>query len=35
MLRIEQQLIVLLAAIQDKVLIKDLVLTPSNGERTK
>lgn len=35
MVRTEQQLTVLLAAIQDKVLIKDLVLTPSSGGRTK
>lgn len=33
--RAEQQLTVLLAAIQDKVLIKDLVLTPSSGGRTR
>lgn len=35
MVRTEQQLTVLLAAIQDKVLIKDLVLTPSSGGRTR
>ena len=33
--RAEQQLTVLLAAIQDKVLIKDLVLTRSSGGRTR
>lgn len=31
--KIEQQLTVLLAAIQDKVLLKDLVLVPSHGGR--
>jgi len=35
MVRTEQQLTVLLAAIQDKVLMKDLVLTPSVGGRTR
>lgn len=35
MKRAEQQLTVLLAAIQDKVLIKDLVLTRSSGGRTR
>lgn len=35
MVRTEQQLTVLLATIQDKVLMKDLVLTPSNGGKTR
>ena len=35
MVRTEQQLTVLLAAIQDKVLITDLVLTPSSCVRTR
>lgn len=34
MVKTEQQLTVLLAVIQDKVLIKDLVLTPSSDGRT-
>jgi len=35
MVRTEQQLTALLAAIQDKVLTKDLVLTPNVGGRTR